>query len=375
MPLFFQRGQNIFLRNKGFEIHLIASKDIYLNQVNERDGIIVHELNIKRRPSILNDLVSFIRLIILLRRIKPDIVHAGAPKSSFLGLLAAFICRIKGRFFACHGTITGRRKGLARIFYRYIEKFTALLAKRVWCVSPSLLVFLNSEGIVSKEKGFTIGLGSANGFKREWLEDKNAEIPEIIKKLRNDKDINYFPIILYVGRICSGKGVEILAEAWKKLREKYPKLRFLLIGGYDFTNPIDSRVSDFLQNDERVIFPGYVSPGALGFCYETVDLLVAPSLGSEGFGNVIGEASLFSLPIVATNVIGFKDAVLDGVTGSLIPPSDSNSIFEAVVNYLDCPELARKHGLAGQKRYEKYFTPELIWANLYSEYLNLLSSN
>jgi glycosyltransferase involved in cell wall biosynthesis len=370
MPLFFQRGQNIFLKNNGFEIYLIASDDIYLNEVKNRDEITTYSLNIKRKPSLFNDLISLIRLIILLRRVKPDIVHAGAPKSAFLGLFAAWLCRVKGRFFACHGTITGRRKGLSRLFYRLIEKFTAFCAKRVWCVSPSLLEFMIAEDIVSETKGFTIGQGSANGFKREWLEDKAAAIPETIKKLREDKNINYFPVILYIGRICAGKGVEVLTEAWKKLRVNYPKVFLTFIGPADLTNPVDRATMDILRNDDRVILAGYVSPGGLGYCYETADLLVAPSLGSEGFGNVVGEASLFSLPIVASNVIGFKDAVIDGVTGALVPPSDPNSLYEAIANYLDNPEIARKHGLAGKNRYESYFKPELIWESLYSEYLN-----
>ncbi|MDR1873212.1 MAG: glycosyltransferase [Deltaproteobacteria bacterium] len=372
MPLFFQKGQNLFLKDKGFEIHLIASDDIYLNQVKERDKLFTYPLNIERRPSIFKDIYSLLKIILLLRRIKPDIVHAGAPKSSFLGLLAAWLCRVKGRFFACHGTIAGRHQGLSRVFYRFIEKCAAFWAKRVWCVSPSLLEFMNSEGIVPKDKGFSIGQGSANGFKREWLEEEDAEIPEAVKTLRKEKDNSYFPIILFIGRICSDKGIEIITEAWVKLRELYPKLRFLIIGSHDLTNPVDNNVLNLLQNDDRVILSGYLSPGALGYCYETADILVAPSLGCEGFLNVVGEASLFSLPVIASNVVGPRDAVVDGVTGTLVPPSDPKLLCDAIIKYLDNPELAKKHGQAGRERYENYFKPEIIWETLYSEYSKLL---
>jgi glycosyltransferase involved in cell wall biosynthesis len=373
MNLFFQRDQNIFLKKKGFEIHLIASDDIYLKQIEERDGIIIHKLNIERKPSFFKDIVSLFRIIIILRRIKPDIVHAGAPKSSFLGLLAAWACRVKGRFFACHGTITARRQGLSRSFYRLVEKFTASLAKRVWCVSPSLLDFLISESIVPNDKGFTVGHGSANGFKREWLKDERVKIPEIIKVAREERNIDYYPIMLYAGRICSEKGVDLLAGVWSKLRENYPKLRFMLAGAYDLTKKIDFKALELLKNDERAILTGPVDQGGMGRCYEIADLLVAPSLGGEGFGNVVGEASLFSLPVVATNVIGLKDAVVDGVTGVLVPPSDSNSLYNAIAKYLDDPRLAKKHGQAGRERYEIYFKPELIWDGLYNEYIKLLS--
>jgi glycosyltransferase involved in cell wall biosynthesis len=372
MPFFFKKEQNIFLKKNGFEIHLIATNDSYLQKIRARDGIIIHPLTIKRRPSLFSDLSSLIGIVNLLRKIKPDIVHAGAPKSAFLGMIAAWLCRIKGRFFACHGTITARRHGLSRLFYRLIEKLTASLACRVWCVSPSLLDFLVSEGIVSKNKAFVIGQGSANGFKREWLDDQNFMVPDLIINLRNYKLINNYLVILYTGRICIGKGIKQLLEAWLKIKYKYNNIKLLLIGAIDYTDLLDETSLNLIQTDDSVTMTGYIDPGALGFCYETADLLVLPSVGSEGFPNVIGEAGIFSLPVVATNIIGSKDAVVDGVTGTLVPPADSNSLYNAISNYLENHELARNHGIAARNRIETFFTPELIWETLKLEYINLL---
>lgn len=371
MPLYFQKGQNLFLKEQGFDISLISNDDNFLNEVKDRDGISIFPFKINRRISFFSDIILLINLICVIIKIKPDIVHAGSPKSAIFGMLAAFICRVKVRFYACHGSKTDQCQGFTRKVYRLIEKFTAFLSTKVWCVSPSLLEFIVSERIVSKDKVFTLGQGSANGFKREWLQCNVHDIPDIIKTIKIKKSENYFPLILFSGRICCVKGIEILTKAWLKLRERFPDARLMLIGSIDEVDPPPN--INLLRDDDRVILPGLINQGESGRCYEIADLLVLPSFYGEGFGNVLGEAGLFALPTVASNIIGLQDAVIDGVTGTLVPPGDADSLYEAISNYLDNPELAKTHGLAARERYETYFKPELIWNGLCAEYKNLFS--
>ena len=79
-----------------------------------------------------------------------------------------------------------------------------------------------------------------------------------------------------------------------------------------------------------------------------------------------------ALPVVATAVPGCVDAVVDGVTGTLVPPRDPDALAQAIARYLDDPELCRRHGQAGRERVLRDFRPEDIWEATYQEYVRLL---
>ena len=78
------------------------------------------------------------------------------------------------------------------------------------------------------------------------------------------------------------------------------------------------------------------------------------------------------LPVVATRTIGCVDAVVDGVTGTLVPPRDPKALAEGIARYLDDPDLSRRHGQAGRERVLRDFRPEDIWEATYQEYVRLL---
>ena len=79
-----------------------------------------------------------------------------------------------------------------------------------------------------------------------------------------------------------------------------------------------------------------------------------------------------ALPVVATRIPGCIDAVVEGVTGTLVPPRDATALADALRMYLNDPNLRRKHGDAGRERVLRDFRPEEIWEEIYQEYLRLL---
>ena len=368
LPWHFQKGQNWFLRERGFELHLIASPDDYLEKTCRRDGLIAHPLDIPRSPSLLRDAAALVKLVRLFRNLRPDIVHTGAPKSAFLAMLAARLTGVSGRFFACHGTITGRRGGAKKLFYRAIEGITARLANRAWCVSPSLLGFMSRNGIIPKGRGFVIGHGSANGFREEWLDEPGAAVPEAITRLEREKAGAGFPVVGFLGRLCRQKGLETIAEAWPRIRKVFPEARLLLIGPWEREDAVPEVCRMRLESDTSVILTGLVEQGVAGRCYRLMDVLLLPSLGSEGMPNTLLEGALCGVPGVASQVEGCVDAVVDGVTGRLAPPNNAEALARAVVEYLQNPALAQAHGAAGRKRVMEDFQPRMIWERLLTEY-------
>ena len=86
--------------------------------------------------------------------------------------------------------------------------------------------------------------------------------------------------------------------------------------------------------------------------------------GVEGFGIVFLEAGLYAKPVIGGKSGGIPDAILDGVTGILVDPTDENAIASAIVRFLTDRDLARKMGENGKRRVENEFNIEVLGKEL-----------
>jgi phosphatidylinositol alpha-1,6-mannosyltransferase len=80
----------------------------------------------------------------------------------------------------------------------------------------------------------------------------------------------------------------------------------------------------------------------------------------EGFGIVYMEASARGIPVVAGNVAGARDAVVDGETGLLVDPEDPDAVAQALLTLVEDPQLARKMGEAGRRRADTFDWPQIV---------------
>jgi glycosyltransferase involved in cell wall biosynthesis len=102
-----------------------------------------------------------------------------------------------------------------------------------------------------------------------------------------------------------------------------------------------------------------------------MDVFAFPSF-REGCGIVVLEASAAGLPIAAFRATGVVDGVVDGVTGTLTPSGDAESLAAAIVRYLKKPELRSRHGQAGCERVSRDYRPDAVRETHYQEYVSLL---
>ena len=94
--------------------------------------------------------------------------------------------------------------------------------------------------------------------------------------------------------------------------------------------------------------------------YGAMSVLALPS-HREGFGLAALEAAAMGVPVVASRIAGLLDAVVDGETGTLVPPRDPEALSEALFAYLVDADLGRMHGEAGRRRARSSFRPEDMW--------------
>lgn len=149
-------------------------------------------------------------------------------------------------------------------------------------------------------------------------------------------------VIGTVGRLVPHKGHDYLFEAVKKVRKKYDRVKIIVVG----SGPEEERLKrsvktlgiDVLFLSERKDVPELM---------KAMDIYVQPSFW-ETFGLTIAEAMSSGLPVVATNVGGIPEVVLDGETGILVKPEDSDAIADALLRLIENPDLAQKMGEKGR---------------------------
>src|SRR5690606_1905355 len=130
--------------------------------------------------------------------------------------------------------------------------------------------------------------------------------------------------IAFVGQAVERKGLPVLLRAFDALREQLP-VELVVIG------PEEGEVRKLTVDDELrgVTILGRVDDETKHRELAACDVLCAPSLGGESFGMVLTEAFAQGVPVVASDIVGYRDVVTDGRDGVLVPPGDALALAHA----------------------------------------------
>ena len=373
-PWLFLRGQNSFMTGKGLDVHVVASPDPLLDKLAKRDSVHVHPVKILRKCSPIRDLVSLVRLVALLLRLRPEIVQLSTPKAAMIASIASWMARVPVRIFLVRGLVSYKLTGFEGFRVWLHELLTARLCHQTICESRSLLEFARDTGIISELQGTVLANGMGNGVDTERFDPRRGDLGETAASLANELQIPRDCFVIgVVGRFAMTKGFEDLVTAWRIIREECATSRLLLVGNWDERDIVPDRIKKALTEDPRVVFSGCFVDDPAPY-YLLMSLLIQPSTRGEGFPNVPMEAAAMELPVVTTNVIGCTDTVIEGVTGTVVPPHDPMALASAIRVYLRDAGLRRKHGQAGRERAVRDFQPVQIWSELYNLYVRLLGT-
>ena len=338
------------LRQRGHQVHILAACSGY-------NGLRVpHTLPVTRHITRfpVGDTVarvglsplSYLRIQKILRREAYDVIHLQEPLTPSITWCALWQAKTVpnavaiGTFHAHHEQPNWFYRNGRPIFGKLFTRLNSLIAVSDAAQDFAYRMFPGNYKIIP------------NGI------DLNR-FGKILKKEHNTTT-NKYVTILFVGRLDKRKGFSVLLEAFLKLKPNYPLLKLQVVG--PFSSDSCKHYQDLaLQHGVTDIeFVGYIPPEALPTYYHDADIFCAPSLGFESFGIVLLEAMAAALPIVASDIAGYRSVIRDGREGFLIPPNQSEALANTLDKLLTNPQLRWKLGQAGRRLVEQYSWDKIV---------------
>jgi glycosyltransferase involved in cell wall biosynthesis len=194
--------------------------------------------------------------------------------------------------------------------------------------------------------------------------------PSEARELRAKYGIGDDPMLLFVGRMITQKGLPYLIDAMPQVLREYPRAKLFLVGRGNALKGLRSKVAA-MGLEKSVIFSGYLSEHELKEAYGTCDLFVLPSVW-EVLPIAVLEAMSSGKPVVCTDAGGDREMVRDGVNGYVVPMRDSRALAEKVNLALSDPDMRSRMGAASRRIAEEEFDWKLIAARTKRVYEELL---
>ncbi len=359
---------------RGYDVIVNSPTEGKFTRILRERGIKVH--NIDTRRSFRFD--SAIKLVRIIKKEGINLVHSHTPLSgTILSRIAARLSNIPVVNHE-HGLVALNSHPLIKRYQLFLNVFTAKLAAcRVIAVSQATMAGLIQRGIPQNIIRLVYnGVFAKNeqtvSFKSRDEVLKNLE-PALSAHLIHPRPTNpamnggvgygrlSIPpwagsIIGQIGRIDKKKGQYILIQAAAQVLKNFPDVIFLIVGE-DFQNGVYQKQLETLARNlgiiDHIIFTGY-RPDIMELM-GIFALFVLPSL-AEGLPVVILEAMLAKKPVITTSAGGNAEVVIDGETGTIVPPEDPDRLAEAIIYHLQNPEASKRMGEKGYERVRRYFS-------------------
>lgn len=325
-----------------------AGGDGYESKV-ESLGIVYVRLPIDKRgmhPGA--DLKLFWNLYRWYRRERPDIVHHFTIKPVIYGSIAARIAGVP----KIVNTVTGlgyvftEEKGfLLRTVVKLIYRLALSCATFTFFQNKEdQALFLKKHMVSYKKSGLLRGSGvDIKRFSPQYGLNKS-------KVILHEKSLTF----LMIARLLRHKGVYEFVEAARLLKLNYKDVKFQLLGGRDERNPsvVSKKDLEIWKKEGVVEWLGEAED--IRPLLADADVVVLPSY-REGTPRSLLEAAAMGKPLVASDVVGCREVVEDGMNGFLVPPKDGVSLAVAMEKMIQNPRLCFQMGMAGREKIVREF--------------------
>ena len=326
-----------------------------LREIGQRAALVAHpDGELRRRaseglelipiaPRTEVDLTAAWRLGRVVKKLRPDVVHAHDPHGIAMAALAlSFAGAGPAPVLVASRRADFHLKGnsLSRWKYRQVDCFIA--------ASEAIRRMLVADGIPASR---TVTV-------HEGIDVEHVEAVEPVNVHETYWLPHHAPIVGNVAALVPHKGQRYLVDAAHLVVQELPDARFVILGEGELREHLERQVRDY-RLEKHVVLPGFRTD-VLG-CIKGFDLFAMSSV-TEGLGTSLLDAMACGKPIVATDAGGIPEVVDHGVTGTVVPPRDPRAMATAIVELLRDESRRQKMGQAGLARVKASFTVERMVA-------------
>ncbi len=356
------------LQEAGYEVVVISSYGPHVPFIEEL-GFRHITVATTRTLTPFADLVALWHFYRVMRRERFTVVHTHNPKPNVLGQIAARLASVPVVVATVHGFYfhDNMRPALRR-FYVIVDRLAGYCSDLFFSESSEDVATAIREKIVDARKIVHLGNGvDISTFNRQRFTQETR------LRIRREFGIpEDAPVVGFIGRLVVEKGLLELLQAAQLVVKECPAVRFLIVGPddpgrRDAVSP--HRARDFGVQD-NCIFAGWRKDTPE--LYASMDVFVLPS-HREGFPRSLIEASASSVPCVATQIRGCREAVEHGRNGILVPKGDVAALAAALLGLLQNPTCSARMGEEGRKMAVERFDERHVIGRVLSEYARLLA--
>lgn len=278
--------------------------------------------------------IEYERVFQIIKKEKPDILHIMSLSNGWIGLI---IKKFLGINYILHGA--GDDLYSKYRFKELILKTSIPEAESCFSLTKNMDIIIRkmnpkSTAIVPN----AIRISKFDGLSKQQCR-QDLGIPE-----------NAI-IVIYIGRMIKNKGLDYLIESIVEIPDK--EVQFWLVGGGDYLSELKLRANKLSIYDERIHFTDTISNNDVPRYLVAADIFVLPSL-TEGMPMSIIEAMAAGLPIVATEVGGIPEFVLNGKNGIIVPPYNSEELSRAILELIENDDLASRMSMNNKTKAQEY---------------------
>lgn len=334
--------------SNGYDVAVATKFSSYQNLIDDT-GARTFNWNLERKTiNPLKQLKSILELCNIIIQFKPDIVHAVAHKPVLycgllkrLGLDFSFVAALGGVGFIFTSN---------KLFARLLRPIISLLLR--FCLNGKKTKFIlqNTENIELFDN-----LKIMRAAKVKLVRGSGVEIDKF-KPVGLPKGS---PIIIFPARMLWDKGVEEFVSSAKFIKKMGMEAKFILVGDIDIHNSASVKQSQINEWVSKGIVEHWKRQLDMVKIYEKATIVCLPSY-HEGLPKVLLEAAACARPVVAFDVAGSREIVIDHHNGFLVPFKSQEKLNNALIELLKSKSLCEKLGIAGRKLVEENFSDKII---------------
>ena len=355
--------------SEGYSVDIAFPEDSVSSELI-RQGYNIILIKNTRHISIVANINTLFDLYRLIKKGKYDVVHSHNHVIGVITRIAAKLAGTSKIIHSPHGFYFHENMFfLSYWFYHSIEKCIGWITDLIFIENSENLVMCEKTKLINMKRIFYMGGGiDLERFNGKPLSANMKSNLFSDLKIRSD----VYPIIGITARITYEKGYAELINSIFELRKEYPKIHLLIVGAIlknerdKYYIELENMIKEYsLEQNVTITLKHNVED-----FLRLMDIFTLPSY-REGLPRSIKEAMAMNLPVVATNIRGCRNLVVEDQTGILVKPKNIKSLKIALKELIDDVDKCKRFGKAGRKIVVKEYDNRIVFDRMISGYRSL----